>query len=103
MNSSVVFCANILATWYLVGLIWTIQVVHYNLFDRVGQKEFKQYEADHNRLITPIVGPPMLIEIATAGLLLTMAPPGFPRWAAVAGGAMVIMIWISTALSLIHI
>lgn len=97
MSSSFIFCANILATWYLVGLIWTIQVVHYNLFDRVGQQEFKQYEADHNRLITPIVGPPMLVEIATAGLLLTMAPAGLPRWAAVAGFVMVIVIWLSTA------
>ena len=98
MSGSSVFVVNLLATWYLVGLIWTIQIVHYNLFDRVGAEGFKQYESDHGRLITPIVGPPMLIEIATAAMLLAVAPTGFSRWAAIAGLVMVILIWLSTAL-----
>ncbi|NNE00583.1 MAG: hypothetical protein HKN47_24985 [Pirellulaceae bacterium] len=98
MNPSLVFTLNLLATWYLVGLIWMVQIVHYNLFDRVGDDAFERYEADHGRLITPIVGPPMLIEIATAALLITTAPIGFPRWAAIAGLTMVVLIWLSTAL-----
>ena len=85
MNTNLVFLLNLLATWYLVGLIWLVQVVHYNMFDRVGSDGFVRYEADHNRLITPIVAPPMLIELATACLLLTSAPPAFPRWAADSG------------------
>jgi hypothetical protein len=98
MNASILFAANLLATWYMVGLIWTIQLVHYNLFDRVGADGFQQYEADHGRLITPIVGPPMLVELATAGLLVVMSPSGFPRSAAIAGLVMVLLIWASTAL-----
>lgn len=98
MNGNIVFILNVLATWYMVGLIWMVQVVHYNLFDRVGQEGFARYEADHSRLITPIVGVPMLVEIATAALLIASSPPGFPRWAAWAGIAMVIAIWLSTAL-----
>ena len=98
MNSTFIFVLNLLATWYMVGLIWMVQVVHYNLFDRVGQDKFVNYEADHGRLITPIVGVPMLFEIVTAGLLLVSAPVGFPKWAAWLGIAMVIAIWLSTAL-----
>jgi hypothetical protein len=96
MNPSLIFLLNLVATWYLVGLIWMVQVVHYNMFDRVGADSFAGYENDHNRLITPIVGPPMLIEIATACLLLTAAPAGFPKWAAWAGVMMIAAIWLST-------
>ena len=99
MTGNALLVVNLIATWYMVGLIWMVQVVHYNLFDRVGHEQFAQYEADHNRLITPIVAVPMLIEIATACLLLTAAaPPSFPRWAAWAGAAMLAGIWLSTAL-----
>lgn len=98
MNAALVFLLNLVSTWYMVGLIWMVQIVHYNLFDRVGSEGFAQYEADHGRLITPIVGIPMLFEIVTAAMLIVAAPPGFPRWAAVAGMAIVGLIWLSTAL-----
>ncbi len=98
MNANLVFAVNVLATWYMVGLIWMVQVVHYNLLNRVGETEFARYEADHNRLITPIVAVPMLIEIASACMLLAASPMQFPRWAAWLGLAMVVAIWLSTAL-----
>ena len=97
MTAHWIFLINLVSTWYLVGLIWMVQAVHYNLFDRVGESQFPAYEADHSRLITPIVGPPMLFEIVTAGLLLVSAPAGVPRWAIVAGLAAVVGIWLSTA------
>ncbi len=39
-------------TWALVGLIWTIQVVHYPLLKNVGQAEFVAYHDRHMSLIT---------------------------------------------------
>lgn len=98
MNSSTVFLVNLCSTWYMVGLIWMVQMVHYPMFDRVGESEFVRYESDHSRLITPIVGVPMLIEIATACWLVATLPAGFSRWAAWLGVAMVITIWISTVM-----
>jgi len=98
MNGSTFFILNLIATWYMVGLIWMVQIVHYNMFDRVGVEQFQQYEADHNRLITPIVGVPMLFELATAVLLIVSAPESFPRWAAVAGLLLIAVIWLSTVL-----
>lgn len=97
MSANLTFVLNLLATWYMVGLIWMVQVVHYQMFDRVGEEAFSRYEADHNRLITPIVGVPMLIEIVTAALLLVQAPTGFPKWAAWTGLGLVLAIWVSTA------
>jgi hypothetical protein len=57
-------------TWALVGLIWTIQIVHYPLFAQVGAETFRAYHARHTRQITWIVGPLMLAELITAGWLL---------------------------------
>ncbi|MCS7469778.1 hypothetical protein NZK35_24260 [Stieleria sp. ICT_E10.1] len=98
MKANLIFLINLIATWYMVGLIWMVQVVHYKLFDRVGEAEFVKYETDHSNLITPIVGLPMLIEIATAGMLLASVPAGIPRWALVAAFIAVVGIWLSTAL-----
>lgn len=87
-----------LATWYMVGLIWMVQIVHYPMFDRVGSNQFPRYEIDHSRLITPIVGIPMLLELGTAIALLFM--PGFTpltyRLIGV-GLAIIIAIWLVTA------
>ena len=98
MNGSALLVVNLIATWYMVGLIWMVQIVHYNMFDRVGLEQFQQYEADHNRLITPIVGVQMLFELATAVLLLFAAPDSFPRWAAIVGLVLIGLIWISTVM-----
>lgn len=88
---------QIASTWFLVGLIWTIQVVHYPLFAAVGLDRFVDYEAAHARLITLVVGPAMLIEALTALLLVTNRPPAIPAWIAWTGLTLVAVIWISTA------
>lgn len=98
MTGQLIFLLNLLSTWYLVGLIWMVQIVHYKMFDRVGMNEFAQYERDHSRLITPIVATPMLIELATACALLAIAPKGFPNSAAWIGLAMIAGIWLTTVL-----
>lgn len=57
-------------TLSLVGLIWTIQVVHYPLFREVGPERFIAYHQRHMALISRVVGPLMLAEIGTAAWLL---------------------------------
>lgn len=89
---------NLAATWLMVGLIWMVQVVHYPLLAYVGRAAFPAYERAHQGLITLIVGPVMLLELATAGLLLLARPPVMPVWVAWLGAALVGVVWISTAL-----
>ena len=94
---SLILLLQIVSTWFLVGLIWTIQIVHYPLFAAVGTDRFVAYEASHTRLITLVVGPVMLVEAATAVLLMATRPAWFPAWIAWTGLGLVILIWISTA------
>ncbi len=86
------FELHVLATLFMTGLIWFVQVVHYPLFDRVGVDAFVRYERDHQRLTTWVVAPPMLIELIT-GVMLAW------RWGGtyVAGLIMIAALWTLTA------
>jgi hypothetical protein len=93
-----VLLANLSTTLFMVGVIWFVQVVHYPLFSRVGAEGFALYSAVHSRLTTYVVGPPMLVETATALLLVFRRPAEIPSWAVLVGLALIGMIWASTAL-----
>ena len=90
--------AHLAATLYMVGVVWFVQVVHYPLFSRVGPEKFSLYSEAHSRLTTYVVGPPMLAEAATALLLVFRRPEGVPLAAALIGLALVVVVWLSTAL-----
>jgi hypothetical protein len=66
----IVFAIHHAATWSLVGLIWTIQLVHYPLFSEVGSAGFVAYHRQHTRRITWVVAPLMFAELVTTGVLL---------------------------------
>ena len=87
---------NVAATLFLVGLIWTIQMVHYPLFAKVGAETYVSYQAEHQWRITVIVLPTMLVEIATAALLILTRPAAIPAWAAWVGVILVVIVWAST-------
>ena len=92
-----VFLAHLLATLTMFGAIWIVQVVHYPLFSGVGTDGWAAYEASHQARITWIVGPAMLVELATAIWLVLDPPEAFPMWALVTGAVAVGLIWASTA------
>ena len=89
--------ANLIATWYMVGLIWMVQVVHYPLFAKVGSEQFSGYQISHQTLTTLVVGPPMLIEIATAVLLIWIRPAVIPGWIVFTALGLLVVVWVSTA------
>ena len=96
-GGNAVLVANLACAWFLAGLIWTVQVVHYPLFAGVGADRFTAYESAHARLITLVVGPAMLAELAAALALLAARPRAVPAWAAWACLGMLAAVWISTA------
>lgn len=68
------------ATSFLAGLIWTIQLVHYPLFSKVGRDGFAVYQQAHSTRITWIVGPAMAVELVCALWLVAAPADGVPRW-----------------------
>ncbi len=83
------------ATWFMTGLIWFVQIVHYPLFGAVGRDEFATYEREHQRRTTLVVAPVMLIEFATAAALC-FRTAGTDRTLALIGAALLAAVWSST-------
>lgn len=93
-----IILAHTFATLFLVGLIWTIQYVHYPLFDKVGIDVYQPYQLEHQWRITVIVLPVMVVELATAAFLLWQRPDNVDTWVLWAGFILVGAIWLSTLL-----
>ena len=94
-----ILAMHTLATAMMFGVIWTVQVVHYPLFLRVPAPEFPSFERDHMRRIGWIVGPSMLLELAGAiAILAWSAALGVSMGLAGIGAALVLVVWVSTAL-----
>ena len=85
--------AQALATWALVGLIWTVQWVHYPLLAGFDRARFTELHAAHTRRIGAIVAPLMLVEAATAVAAAVLLPD---VWSAV-GLALLLVVWGVTA------
>ena len=88
---------HIAATLFMTGVIWFVQIVHYPLMARVDREGFVEYERRHTRRTTWVVAPPMLIEVATALLLVAKPAAGIPVVQAWIGMGLVLILWILTA------
>jgi len=96
VSDSLALLIQAAVTLPLVGLIWTVQIVHYPLFDGVGTDGFTEYERRHSVRITWIVAPLMLVELAISGWLAVRVPAGVPAWQCYLGAALTAGIWLST-------
>jgi hypothetical protein len=86
-------------TLFNTGLIWTIQVVHYPGFLKVGKDMYEAYQQFHMRAITFVVGPSMLAELVFSGLLLfLLSQLGEYRIIYIISLALLALIWLHTAL-----
>ena len=91
-----IFWLNLASTWYMVGLIWLIQLVHYPLFNYVGSEEFIVFHENHKILITPVVGIVMIVELVTSVIILFQPHCGIRNWLSIVGIILLGIIWSST-------
>lgn len=97
LSSHALVLTHAVATLFMAGVIWVVQLVHYPLFAGVGAEGFAAYEAAHQTRITWLVLPAMGVELLTALALVWMRPASVPAWMVWAGGALLAVIWLSTA------
>jgi hypothetical protein len=77
----------------MVGLIWTIQRLHYPAFGYVSDDRFIKFHEYHSKNITFIVLPVMLLELATAILIeITATQSSIPLMNLI----LLILIWLCT-------
>ena len=89
---------NFALTWFMVGLIWLIQIVNYPLFRFVEKKDFVNYHKSHVKRITPIVSSIMTLEACIAVLLLMIPTSDANKGLALINLLFLAGIWLSTAL-----
>jgi hypothetical protein len=87
------FNVHAAVTWYLVGLIWLVQMVQYPMFAYLNREQFTQAHAFHSSAIGLVVAPPMLLELGLAVRIAFQGGRGMLGWAAL---ALVLAIWAST-------
>ena len=63
------FFLNVISAFLLTGVIWTIQIVHYPSFHYIDKLSFINFHHFHERRISIIVMPLMLIELTTSTAL----------------------------------
>ena len=90
--SEIILVVHAASTWWMVGLIWFVQIVHYPLFDGVGEPGWIRYATRHRSRTTVVVMPPMLVELATS-VWLVIERPDLVAWI---GAGLVGLIWLST-------
>ena len=84
------------STFFLTGVIWVVQLVQYPFFADVDPQTFTKYHDDYRFWITPVVAPPMIVELLTSILLVFYPPANIDRkliWLAL---GLTVLIWAST-------
>lgn len=97
MDILTVLVVHAAATWFLTGLIWVIQLVHYPLFDHVDRERFVLFEQAHSKRITFLVAPAMGVELLTGVWLPWAVGPGPERTVLLVGAGLIALLWLSTA------
>ena len=85
---------HLIATVFMTGVIWFVQLVHYPLFLRVGENESRIYASEHQKRTSWIVGPPMLAEGITT--LWLFFDPVNGRLLPLIGGLILLKVHLST-------
>jgi hypothetical protein len=91
-----VVLVQLVVTVLMVGMIWTVQVVHYDLFPLVGAESWDAYEHAHVDRIGKVLFGPWLIE-GLCVLVLLLAHPKRLRVAAIISAFLMLFILIDTA------
>ncbi len=88
---------HLIATVFMTGVVWIIQMLHYPLFNMVGRENFAAYEAAHTNLITVVVMPAMLLELIFTAIIFFAPPSNIPSSLSWLNAVLLAVIWFSTA------
>ena len=95
---SFIFLVNLVLSFIAVGLIWTIQLVHYPSMRFIPKEKFLAYHKFHSLRISLIAMPLMIIELITSFLLLYQNFNNVIQKIFLINFVLVVLIWLSTFL-----
>lgn len=92
--TKLIFLTHIFSCFFMTGLIWLIQLIHYPAMCHIKRESFSVFHSFHSQRITFIVGPIMTLEFATAASIFFQQ--NLNTWSAL-NLTGVLIIWGSTA------
>ena len=98
-GTTVVVLAHLASSLMMVGMIWTVQLVHYPLMALVGPDRFAAYEAAHAPRMASVVMLPWTVQGITTAWLLVAPPAGAPFGLIVAAAVMALIPVVVTVLA----
>ena len=84
------------ASCFMAGLIWTMQILNYPLLALVDPRDVPRYEQAHNRRFIWLVGPGVIVALASTAVLLAGRPAGVPLIVPLAALALLAVIIATT-------
>lgn len=96
MEQNLLLKIHFAATFYMIGIIILIQLIHYPLFAQVGKDGFIQYHSEHMRLTSIVIAIPMLMELITLAALFYLTPVYRSNWPMLTNAFLLMLIWIVT-------
>ncbi len=96
MSHETLFLINACSSFFMAGLIWFVQIVHYPSFLNVEVSNFQQFHRNHVIRTGFVVVPPMLVELASSALLVSFYSE--LQLVNSLGLGLVIAVWLSTFL-----
>lgn len=88
--------AHAAATWFMAGVIWFVQLVHYPLMCEARSGDYPRFQREHERRTGWVVVPAMFAELGCAIVLVMGATTQDENALAVMGAVLLALIWIST-------
>ena len=85
------------ASWFMTGLIWTMQVLNYPLLALIDAGGVPRYEQAHNRRFIWLVGPGVAVALTSAVVMLGWRPSAVPLAVPVVYLVLLAVIVVSTA------
>ena len=95
---SVIFLLNLVLSFIAVGLIWTIQLVHYPSMRFIPKERFVEYHNFHSIRISFLAMPLMLTELGTSLMLFYQNYDNAIQTIFLINLVIVVLIWLSTFL-----
>ena len=95
---SFIFLLNLVLSFIAVGLIWTIQLVHYPSMKFIPKERFVEYHNFHSMRISILAMPLMLAELVTSLMLFYQNFNNAIQTIFLSNLIIVVLIWLSTFL-----
>ena len=96
MTTQTLLMTHIGLTFFMTGVIWYVQLVHYPLFSFVVRSQYERFQADHEKRTGFIVVPVMLVELVTGIGLLFVPPDDDAGVLLIVNAGLLGLIWFST-------